>query len=106
MRLSGFEGVIVRSDAVYFREQGFITISEYQGVLEWLNGKEDAEIRQRVIGWMTSDARYLAECVGATARLLWYLWPLVYLGVWVMRRTLQRRVKRLAGMESCTHRRS
>jgi hypothetical protein len=96
MRLSNFLDTVVRADAQYFRDQGFISEGECQRVLRWLDGAKDAEIEHRVIGWLKADAKYLAENGRAAAKLLWYIWPFVILGVWVMRRVVERGAQKLA----------
>ena len=90
-----FETTIIKEDALYFLEQGFIRDDEYQRVLAWLASKSDPEIQRKIADWLKGDSKYLARAGGSTVRIFWYLAPFVIWALWVMRRVLSRKSKEL-----------
>lgn len=95
MRLSKLEERIVRSNAKYFFSQGFITEELYYKVLYWLESKDDKETQERVANWMLADITWGREVQAATLKHFWYLAPTTFIGFWLLRRIMLKRVKQL-----------
>lgn len=96
MRLSRFEDGIIRGNAQYFREQGFINDEMYRRVHNWLDGKEDDEAQKAVMSWMESDAKWIASIESRAMAYFWYIAPAVKLESDVIRKILLSRVKKLS----------
>ncbi len=97
MRLSKFEDAIVRGNARYFRDQGFINDDLHRRVLDWLDGAEDPEVQKAVISWMESDAEWIASIEPRAMERFWYVAPAIKLESILIRRILLSRVKELKG---------
>ena len=97
MRLSKFEDAIVRGNAQYFKEQGFINDDMHQRVLNWLDGTEDHEAQAMVASWMECDAEWIASIEPRAMAYFWYVAPVVKLESILIRGILLSRVKELKG---------
>jgi hypothetical protein len=94
-RLSKFEDAIVRSDARWFSDHGFINDEIYQRVLAWVEGAEDKEIQAMVADWMALDADWLYRTEPAAMSYFWYVAPVVKLESYLIRKMLLSKVKKL-----------
>lgn len=90
MRLSELVTAIVRADACYFLENGFIRQSLYHAVQRWLEGGDDKHVRAVVAGWLDSDARYFRRLACALLRHHWYIFPVMLVLVTVVPKRLQK----------------
>ncbi|GAI61141.1 unnamed protein product [marine sediment metagenome] len=95
MRLTKFDETYIRANTKYFFGQKFITKEQCDSVMSWLKGKDDKEARILVVSWMRADAVWVEEMLPVAMRRFWYVAPLVFVGLKLIKRTLLKRVKEL-----------
>jgi hypothetical protein len=94
-RLPKFEDAIIRSNARWFLDHGFINDDIYQRVLAWLEGTEDKEIQLMVADWMALDADWVYRIEPVAMSYFWYASLVVKLESFLIRKMLLRRAKKL-----------
>jgi hypothetical protein len=99
-RLPNFEDAILRADARWFLDSGFINEDTYRRVLAWLEGTEDSEAQQIATSWMELDAQWVKRFEPAGMAFFWYVAPVVKLESYLIRKTLRRQIKRLEAGEA------
>jgi len=81
---------IIRADATYFVENGFISSRLHKLVLQWLEGRVDSsEVCRNVAKWLESDAQYFNSLATSLCQHHWYIYPLM----WIMMRVVPKRLK-------------
>jgi len=98
IHLSNLEDAIIRADAQYFLDEGFINDDVYQRVLNWLEGKEDADAQAIVASWIEKDAEWMKSTESSFMAHFWYFAPMIKLGSGAMRNILMSRAKQLKGI--------
>ncbi len=97
MKLTKFEETVTKANAKYFFDQGFMTKKQYNSVKSWLKGKDDEEAQALAVSWMKADAVWAEEILPVAMRRFWYVAPVVFLGLYLIKRRLLKRVKELGG---------
>ncbi len=99
---------LLRADVDYFLKFDYISHPEYANLIGWLLAQEggvdiplefsyieEREARAMIIKWLRADADYADRLASSTARLVWPIWPLMWLSIKLMAWNLRRYAKRL-----------
>ncbi|GAJ22118.1 unnamed protein product, partial [marine sediment metagenome] len=87
MRLTKFEETVTRANAKYFYAEKFITKKQYYSVMKWLEGKDDKEGEALATKWMKANFMYAKEIGLVTMKRFWFIAPIVFMGLKLIRRT-------------------
>jgi len=93
--LNKLEHAVIKADAQYFLNRGFIDKNTYHRVLGWLKNKNDREIQLMVADWLKSDTDYEPMIETASAKHFWFIAPFVILGLRLIKRMLNKTSNKL-----------
>ena len=95
MKLTGLVAKVVKADAKYFLDNGFISRVKHQSVIDWLATGNDCDAQRTAAKWLESDAEYFRELAWALIRHHWYVAPLMAAMVYFVPKALKKRADKL-----------
>jgi len=95
MRLHGLPAAYLRANTFYFSQMGWESADLPRRFIEWLDEKEDREIREKVLSWLRREVDWITDVMPYAIRQYWYLAPIVYFVAWHTRNIWKREITRL-----------